>query len=375
MNAHGTYRICTRCVMDTTDPAITFDVAGHCNHCTGYLAAAARLPPRERREAVLARWVDDMRRAGRGHDYDCLIGVSGGVDSSYVAWRVRELGLRPLAVHLDNGWNSELAVGNIKRLLDRLGIDLFTVVLDWEEFRQLQLAFLRASTPDSEIPTDHAIVATFYDQARRHGIRHIVSGVNFRTEGIHVRAWSQGHVDPYYVAGVYRRMTGRRLRAFPLIPMPRLINAIVLDRPRSIYLLDCIDYDKAAAKRLLAEQFGWVDYGGKHYESVYTRFYQGYILPVKFGYDKRRMHLSALVMSGQTTRESALAELATPPYDADLAAADRVFVAKKLGITVDEFDAIMRLPPKTYADYPNLQNHALLGPLMKLYRVLKKRNS
>ena len=160
-----------------------------------------------------------------------------------------------------------------------------------------------------------------------------------------------------------------------LIPLPSLISAIVFDRPRSIYLLDCIDYNKAAAKRLLAEQFGWVDYGGKHYESVYTRFYQGYILPVKFGYDKRRMHLSALVMSGQATREAALAELATPPYDADLAAADRVFVAKKLGITPDEIDAIMRLPPKTHADYPNLQNHALLGPLMKLYRVLKKRNS
>jgi hypothetical protein len=170
-------------------------------------------------------------------------------------------------------------------------------------------------------------------------------------------------------------MTGRRLRSFPLIPVPSLIGAIVLNRPRSLYLLDYLDYDKLAAKRLLAEQFGWVDYGGKHYESVYTRFYQGYILPVKFGYDKRRMHLSALIMSGQTTRDAALAELATPPYDADHAAADRVFVAKKLGITVDEFDAIMRLPPKTYDDYPNLQNHALLGPMMKLYRALKNRRS
>ncbi len=367
-----TYRICTRCVMDTSDPDITFDADGVCSHCTGYLVNARRFVlPAAERAAALERRVEEMKAAGRGRDYDCIIGVSGGVDSSYVAWQVKELGLRPLAVHLDNGWNSELAVGNIKRLLERLGIDLYTVVLDWEVFRDLQLAFLRAGVPDLEIPTDHAIVATFYNQARKHGIRHLVSGVNFRTEGIHVRAWSQGHVDGRYVRGVYRSVTGRRLAGFPVIPVSDLVRSIVFERPKMVLLLDYLDYDKAAAKQLLIERFGWVDYGGKHYESVYTRFYQGWILPTRFGYDKRRMHLSTLVCSGQVTRGQALAELEQPPYDAALAAEDKVFVAKKLGVSVAEFDALMALPKKTYADYPNMQNHWLLGPMMRVYRRLK----
>lgn len=366
------YRICTRCVMDTSDPDIAFDANGVCNHCTGYLASAQRrLLPAAERAAALERVVEEIKAAGRGHDYDCIIGVSGGVDSSYVAWKVKELGLRPLAVHLDNGWNSELAVGNIKRLLERLGIDLYTDVLDWEAFRDLQLAFLRSGTPDLEIPTDHAIVATFYNQARRHGIRHLVSGVNFRTEGIHVRAWSQGHVDGVYVRGVYRAVTGRRLERFPVIPVADLVRSIVFERPKMVLLLDYLDYDKAAAKQLLMEQFGWVDYGGKHYESVYTRFYQGWILPARFGYDKRRMHLSTLICSGQVGRAAALAELDQPPYDPALAAADKVFVAKKLGVSVAEFDALMALPKRTYADYPNMQNHWLLGPSLRAYRRLK----
>lgn len=366
------YRICARCVMDTSDPDIAFDAAGMCNHCIGYLATAQlRQLPASERAAALERTVDEIKAAGRGRDYDCIIGVSGGVDSSYVAWKVKELGLRPLAVHLDNGWNSELAVGNIKRLLERLDIDLFTDVLDWEVFRDLQLAFLRAGTPDLEIPTDHAIVATFYNQARRQGIRHLVSGVNFRTEGIHVRAWSQGHVDGVYVRGVYRAVTNRRLARFPVIPVADLVRSVVFERPKMVLLLDHLDYDKAAAKRLLVEQFGWVDYGGKHYESVYTRFYQGWILPTRFGYDKRRMHLSTLVCSGQMDRAAALAELEQPPYDPALAAADKVFVAKKLGVSAAEFDALMALPKKTYADYPNMQNHWLLGPSLRAYRRLK----
>ena len=370
------YRICQRCVMDTSDPAITFDDSGICNHCSGYLANARHfLLPAAEREVELARLVNQIREAGRGRDYDCIIGVSGGVDSSYLAWYVKELGLRPLAVHLDNGWNAELAVGNIKRLLEHLGIDLYTVVLDWEEFRELQLSFLRAGVPDCEIPTDHAIVATLYNQARVHGVRYIVSGVNFRTEGIHVRAWSQGHVDGRYVRSVYRRMTGKALRSFPVIPLSDLVRSIVFGRPKTVFLLDYLDYDKAAAKELLTERFGWVDYGGKHYESVYTRFYQGWILPQRFGYDKRRMHLSTLIMSGKMTRDAALAELEQPPYDPAHAADDRIFVAKKLGVSVAEFDDLMRRPKHTYSDYPNMQNHPVIGPMMGLWRRWKYRGT
>jgi N-acetyl sugar amidotransferase len=314
-----------------------------------------------------------MKRRGRGKEYDCVIGVSGGVDSSFVAIKVKELGLRALAVHVDNGWNSEKAVGNIKRILDPLNIDLFTVVLNWKEFRDLQLAFLRASTPDSEIPSDHAIVASFCNATSKHGVGYYISGINFRTEGIHVREWSQGHWDRRYIHGIYKQFTGKRLKYFPLVPVPTLVFNIVMHRPRAVYLLDYLDYDKQSAKRMLMQDFGWEDYGGKHYESIYTRFYQGWILPHKFGYDKRRMHLSTLICSGQITRADALKEIAEPAYPPDWIEPDTVFVTKKLGISREDFAAIMAAPKKRYSDYPNLQNHWLMGRGIDLFRILKHR--
>ena len=368
------YQICTRCIMDTTDPDISFDANGVCNHCTGWFKRAQIYGlPIEERTRQLHALVEEIKRRGHRRDYDCIIGVSGGVDSSYLAIKVKELGLRPLAIHVDNGWNSEKAVGNIKRILDPLHIDLSTLVLNWKEFRELQLAFLRASTPDSEIPSDHAIVAAFYRASALHHVNYCINGVNFRTEGIHVREWSQGHLDSRYIRSVYRRFTGKRLQHFPLISVPRLVLSIVLHRPRWVFLLDYLDYDKQAAKRLLMEKFGWEDYGGKHYESLYTKFYQGWILPHKFGYDKRRMHLSTLICSGQMTRAEALVEMATPSYPPEQIGPDTDFVAKKLGISREEFDAIMGAPKHRYLDYPNLQNHRAFGPGLDLYRFLKHR--
>ena len=368
------YRICSRCIMDTTDPNIQFAANGWCSHCTGWFQRAEfyqlPLPERTRRLGIL---VEEIKRRGHGKDYDCIIGVSGGVDSSFVAIKVKELGLRPLAVHVDNGWNSEKAVGNIKRILDPLRIDLSTVVLNWKEFRDLQLAFLRASTPDSEIPSDHAIVASFYGASSRHAVNYCMSGINFRTEGIHVREWSQGHLDSLYIASIYKKFTGKRLKHFPLIPIATLVRNIVLHRPKNVFLLDYFDYDKQSAKRLLIEKYGWEDYGGKHYESLYTRFYQGWILPHKFGYDKRRMHLSTLICSGQITRAEALEEISQPPYPPEWVEPDKIFVAKKLGISREEFDAIMAAPKKSYRDYPNMQNHWLFGRGLDLFRVLKHR--
>lgn len=366
------YQICLRCIMDTSDPDIVFDAAGLCNHCTAWFARAELyVLPLAERTRRLALLVEEIKRRGHGKDYDCIIGVSGGVDSSYVAVRASELGLRLLAIHVDNGWNSEKAVGNIKRILDPLHIDLSTTVLNWKEFRELQLAFLRASTPDSEIPTDHAIVAAFYQASRRHRVGYCMSGINFRTEGIHVRQWSQGHLDSRYISSVFRQFTGGRLVHFPLIPVTRLVRNILLHRPRNVFLLDYLDYDKQAAKRLLMENYGWEDYGGKHYESVYTRFYQGWILPHKFGYDKRRMHLSTLVCSGQMTRAEALQEVAAPAYPPDWVEPDLTFVAKKLGISREEFTAIMAAPGKRYCDYPNLQNHWMFGRGLDVFRFLK----
>ena len=367
-------QICTRCIMDATDPDIVFGENGWCNHCSGWLQRsnfyALTLEERTRRLSILA---EEIKRRGHGKDYDCIIGVSGGVDSSFVAIKVKELGLRPLAVHVDNGWNSEKAVGNIKRILDPLQIDLYTIVLNWKEFRELQLAFLRASTPDSEIPSDHAIVASFYNATRKHHVGYYLSGINFRTEGIHVREWSQGHLDRRYIQSIYKQFTGKRLKHFPLIPLPTLVRNIVMHRPKAVYLLDYVDYDKQAAKRMLIEKYGWEDYGGKHYESMYTRFYQGWILPHKFGYDKRRMHLSTLICSGQITRDEALKEISAPPYPPEWVEPDTAFVIKKLGISRQEFDSIMAAPKKRYSDYPNLQNHWAFGRGLDLFRFLKHR--
>jgi N-acetyl sugar amidotransferase len=365
-------QVCTRCIMDTTDPDIVFGANGWCNHCTGWFARSAFYAlPLEERTHRLEALMEEIKRRGHGKDYDCIIGVSGGVDSSFVAIKVRELGLRPLAIHVDNGWNSEKAVGNIKRILDPLHIDLHTVVLNWKEFRELQLAFLRASTPDSEIPSDHAIVASFYNATSDHRVGYYLSGINFRTEGIHVREWSQGHVDSRYIQSIYKEFTGKRLKHFPLIPVPTLVRNTVMHRPKAVYLLDYLDYDKRSAKQLLADKYGWEDYGGKHYESVYTRFYQGWILPHKFGFDKRRMHLSTLVCSGQMTRNEALQEISMPSYPPECVEPDKAFVAKKLGISREEFDAIMAAPKRRYSDYPNLQNHWAFGRGLDLFRILK----
>lgn len=345
-------RICTRCIMDTTDPDIVFDAEGVCNHCRRYDALERQrlIPPAERDERLRAL-VEEIRAAGRGKPYDCVIGVSGGVDSTYVAWLVKDLGLRPLAVHLDNGWNSELAVANIEKTLKTLGIDLYTHVIDWEEFRDLQVAFLRASTPDGEVPTDHAIFALLYEQAARHGLRHVVTGTNVTTEGVLPEKWGYGYFDWRYVKDVHRRFGTRRLSTYPHFSLPRLAWYVFARRIRMVSILNYIDYDKADAMALLQDKLGWVYYGGKHYESIYTRFYQAYVLPRKFNIDKRKAHLSSLVLSGQITRDAALAAMAEPVYPEALLAEDREYSVKKLELDSAGFEALMAQPTRTFLDY------------------------
>lgn len=371
------YQICKRCVMDTSDPNIRFDASGVCNHCHAYdelvrTRVFSGEEARRRLDALLA----EIREAGAGRKYDCVIGVSGGVDSTFVAYEVKRLGLRPLAVHLDNGWDSELAVKNIENVLKRLDIDLHTRVLDWEEFRDLQLSFLKASTPDSEIPTDHAIVAELYRTAARIGVKHVVAGVNVRTESHLPGAWSQGHLDWRYIRSVHRRFGSRPLRTFP--HMSLLDQYRFRATHRWVEILNYLDYDKHRAKEILQQELGWRDYGGKHYESIYTRFYQGYILPSKFGFDKRKSHFSSLICSGQMTRAAALAELQTEAYPPDLQEADRKYVIKKLGITPQEFDAIMAAPPKSYHDYPSyagFHNSRGVAVARSVYRLLRGRTA
>ena len=370
-------RLCVRCVMDTTDPDIQFDSAGVCNHCHAYDAAvASRVFTGDRAKGLVEELVQRIRKHGAGKSYDCVIGVSGGVDSTYVAYKVKELGLRPLAVHLDNGWDSELAVKNIENVLKRLNIDLYTRVLDWEEFKDLQLSFLRASTPDSEIPTDHAIVAELYKTAARMGLRYIVAGVNVRTESHLPSAWSQGHLDWRYIRSVHRRFGTRSLKNFPHI------NLFDFYRNRWSYhwidILNYLDYNKTQAKQLLERELGWRDYKAKHYESIYTRFYQGYILPKKFGYDKRRVHLSSLICSGEITREAALAVLEDEPYPVEEQQSDLAYVAKKLGLTREQFDEIMQLPRKSFWDYPSYaqwRNTRVYRLCRTAYHALRRRNA
>jgi N-acetyl sugar amidotransferase len=355
MTASDVGRVCTRCILnDRADPHIRFDAQGVCNHCRRYdELVGSRVAKGEAGRTALSQLVERIKAAGKGREYDCIVGVSGGVDSTYVAYLVKKRGLRPLAVHLDNGWDSELAVKNIERVLRKLDIDLYTFVIDWDEFRDLQLSFLKSSTPDGEIPTDHAIFALLWREASRRGIRYIISGMNFATESMSIPDWSYGHSDWRYIKDVHRRFGSRPLRTYPHFGFAYLLYVNLIRRIRTISILNYVDYDKEEAMRILRDELGWVYYGGKHYESIYTRFYQGFVLPKKFNVDKRYGHLSDLINAGQMTRDEALILIAQQPYAEEIQQQDRAYVSKKLGLSGPQFDEIMSAPVKTFRDYRN----------------------
>jgi len=345
------YQICKNCIMDTSDPEITFDEYGICNYCRSYEERKKLFTPDENEKSKhLQAMVDFCKKMGKGKKYDCIIGVSGGVDSTYVAYKVKELGLRPLAVHLDNGWDAELAVSNIHNVLKKLDIELFTYVLDWEEFRSLQVAFLKASTPDAEIPSDHAIVALMKSMAAKEDLP-LIWGVNFSSESILPRTWSQGHMDWGYIKKVNKLFGTKKLRDYPHYSVFKRIYWNRIKGLRIFDILNLIDYDKEQAKKFLIEELGWRDYGGKHHESIYTKFFQAYILPAKFGFDKRRAHLSSLILAGQITREEALVEMQKPLYDKKELEEHLIYVPKKLGLTKDQFEEIMNTPPRKYEEF------------------------
>jgi len=346
------YRICTKCVMDTSDPNITFDNEGVCNHCLTYAKQIESLPKGVEAEDQLAKLVAEIKKDGYAKEYDCIIGLSGGVDSTYVAYLVKEmLGLRPLAVHLDNGWNSELSVVNMENIVKKLNIDLYTHVIDWEEFKDIQLSFLKASTPDSEVPSDHAIFSVLRQISKKHKVKYVINGINIKTESHHALSWSQGHSDFGYIKAVQKKFGTKKIKTFP--HGNRLTILEDLFSKKWVNILNYIDYDKNEAKKLITDKLSWRDYGGKHYESIYTKFFQGYILPQKFGYDKRKMHLSSLICAGSISRQEALDELNLPPYPIKEQLDDKEYLIKKFKITSEEFDRIMALPPKTYYDYPS----------------------
>lgn len=365
------YQACIRCVMDTTDPQITFNGEGLCSHCQRYDGMVRDIVKKAdsgERRSELQRIVNQIKASGRNNEYDCIMGLSGGVDSSYVAYTAKQLGLRPLAVHFDSGWNSELAVNNIENIVTKLSIDLHTHVVDWEEMRDLQLAFFKASVANCDIPTDHAFPAILYREAAKHGIKYILSGSNYATEFILPSAWGYQSGDLKHLKDIHRKYGKIKLRNYPTIGFLQqyLWYPYVLGI-KTVKPLNFLPYNKAAAKKLIINELGWRDYGGKHYESVFTRFFQGYYLPVKFGYDKRLAHLSSLINAGQMTREEAVEELALPTYDRQLQENDKEFVAKKLGVGTHELEEIFQLPNKEYSDYAS--NAKLFEVGLKIKRM------
>lgn len=362
---HAAKRTCARCVMDTSDPDIVFDHAGLCNHCHQYdTRSVHELPDPVKREALLTDIVAKIKASGKGKAYDCVIGLSGGVDSSYVALQVQRLGLRALGVHLDNGWNSDAAVSNINQIVTRLGIDLHTHVLPWEEFRDLQKSFFRASVVNCEMPTDHAILAVLFTLASQYQVKYILSGSNFVSEGIFVpMAWGYDYRDWRNLKAIHRAFGTTPLRTYPRLPLRTLAWHVGVNRIKFFPILNYVEYVKSTAIAELIEKIGWRPYGRKHGESHFTRFYQEHYLVQKFGYDKRRLHLSVLINSGQITREEALLQLTQPLFTPEELRESVSFVCKKLGFTESDWHEIMQQPPRSHFSFrtnPLLARHSAI---------------
>ncbi|MDY6836316.1 MAG: N-acetyl sugar amidotransferase [Chloroflexota bacterium] len=350
MIKHDNYQICLRCVSDTSIPGIRFDANGVCNFCEAHDRMEQQFPLNVQGPSKLDQLVQEIKDRGRNKEYDCVVGVSGGRDSTYTLYTAVQNGLRPLAVHFDNGWNSEIAVSNIKAATSKLNIDLHTVVADWDEFRDLQKSFLLASVPDAEIPTDYVIISVLYQAAAEVGTRYILSGHSFRTEGIAPKGWT--YMDGRYLKSVHHRFGNRRLTSFPILSLSGLLYYTLVKRIRYISLLAYTHYTHKEAQKVLEKELGWVYYGGHHHENVYTHFFQSYLCPHKFHVDKRKIEYSALVRSRQMTREFALQELHENPhypYDKEIVN----YAITKLGLTKEEFNSIMSSSIKTFHDYPS----------------------
>lgn len=344
--------------MDETAEDIEFYSDGRCSCCRHYDENRTKEIFTDDSSAErLKLLIEKVKSEGTGREYDCLIGLSGGVDSSYVAYLVKKrFGLRPLAIHLDNGWNTELAVANVERIVKLLEIDLITNVLDWREFRDIQIAFLRSGISNIEIPTDHAIWATLLKTASKMNIRYIFAGNNVVTESIMPPSWIYGSKDSRLIRSIHRRFGTLPMKSYPYLTTADYVKYLLVKGIRWVPILNHISFVKAEAKALLMEELGWRDYGGKHYESVYTRFFHADYLPSRFGYDLRKSYLSALVCSGQMTRTDALKELEHPPLPKERLAQDREYVLKKLGLSAEEYSMLLNEPKKTFKDYQNSDN-------------------
>lgn len=366
------HQTCSNCVMDKTDSKIEFDNEGVCDHCNTFLNDIEPFwNTDEKGWKDIQKIATDIKKEGEGKDFDCIIGMSGGIDSSYLVYLAKEkLGLRPLVFHVDAGWNSQQAVHNIEQIVDRLGLDLYTEVIDWEEMKDLQLSFFKAGVSHTDTPQDHAFFATMYKFANKYNIKHILTGGNYSTECIrNPLEWMYFQSDARQIKDIQKKFGTKKLVNFPLtnvlwhkVYLP-YIKGIKVYRP-----LDFMPYDKEDATQFLVDNFGYQRYAQKHFESRFTRFYESYWLPQKFGFDTRKVQYSSLIVTGQMTRDEALEKLKTPAYDPETIDDDFEYIANKLGITVDELRGYFDAPNKTYKDYKNQQSFYDLGA--KVMRAL-----
>lgn len=358
-------RICSNCVMDTTDSKIVFDEDGVCDHCnTFYKEVEPNWHPDATGRKMLEEQVDKIKKAGKGKDFDCIIGMSGGVDSSYLLYlAVEELGLRPLVFHVDAGWNSQQAVNNIEVMIDKLNLDLYTEVINWEEMKDLQLAFFKSGVPHVDTPQDHSFFATMYKFASKYKVNYILTGANYSTECIrNPMEWMYFQSDSRQIRDIHSQYGQRPLKDFPLTNI--LWHKVYLPYVKKVKLitpLNYMPYIKEDAVELLTSKFGWQKYPQKHFESRFTKFYEGYWLYEKFGFDTRKVQYSSLILTGQMTREDALKALEKPPYDPESIQQDFEYVATKLGITSEELRAYFNAPNKTFRDYKNQQSIYEIG--------------
>lgn len=370
------YQICTNCVMDTTDSKIVFDEKGVCDHCNTYFNDI--LPywhTDERGEKKLKEFVAKIKKEGKGKDFDCLMGMSGGIDSSYLLYAMKEkYGLRPLVFHVDAGWNSQIAVNNIERLVDGLGLDLYTEVINWEEIKDLQLAYFKSGVPHIDTPQDHAFFATMYKFASKHKIKYILTGGNYSTECVrNPLEWMYYQSDSIQLRDIYKKHGTGKLKDYPVTNI--LWHKVYLPYFKGIKLirpLDYIPYNKDEAMHFLVDSYGYQKYPQKHFESRFTRFYEAYWLPKKFGYDTRKVQFSSLILTNQMTREEALEELKKTAYDPETIKQDFEYVANKLGITIEELQGYMDAPNKTYKDYKSQESVYNIGAkIMRMFGLEK----
>lgn len=368
------YRICNRCIMDNkSDPLISFDENGVCCHCSTFDRVKKLYPQTEgERKRKFDSLIEEMKTHGKGKEFDCILGISGGVDSAYLAYIAKKAGLRILAVHVDAGWNTDIAVENIKKLCSGLDIELHTIVVDWNTMKELQRAYMFSGLPNLDVPQDHAFLAGTYAFARKYGIHYMLNGGNYATEGILPTNYGYAAIDYLNVKDVYKKC-GRGRLSLKKYPKMSLFtySLMYIGRTKRVNLLNYVPYSQKMAIEILKNEFGWEYYGGKHFESRFTKFFQSYYLPKKFGYEKKRAHISSLIVGGELSREQGILEMKDDSrYPESQMLEDRDYILKKLDISLDEWEGIMASRNKSEDDYRN--NKKLLLFLQNIKRVIGK---